>query len=245
MKCALAAVGFLNGNIGHNKKALADTLEKCAGKTDVVLFGEAFLQGFSGIRFEPEYDRTIALSRTDPVIGEIGAMAKKFSLTVSFGFIEKDGGTFFSSQMTIDPSGRIIDLYRRVSPGWKEAFAGKAYREGSGFHTFDFLGKKAAVGLCGDLWYEENISRLNDLNPDIVWWPVYTDYADSEWNNAAKFEYAQQVANIHAPVLYVNSVCLNPSGDHEMAKGGAAWFDQGFIKAELPAGNEGILFIEV
>ena len=152
MKCALAAVGFLNGNIEYNKKVLADTLEKCAGKAEVVLFGESFLQGFSGIRFEPEYDRAMALSRTDPVIGEIGAMAKEFSLAVSFGFIEKDCGSFFSSQMTLDPGGRIIDLYRRVSPGWKEPFAGKEYREGSGFHTFDFLGKKAAVGLCGDFW---------------------------------------------------------------------------------------------
>ena len=70
MKCALAAVGFLNGNIEYNKKVLADTLKKCAGKAEVVLFGESFLQGFSGIRFEPEYDRAMALSRTDPVIGK-------------------------------------------------------------------------------------------------------------------------------------------------------------------------------
>ena len=245
MKYALAAVGFINEDIGHNKAILADTLRKCAGKADVVIFGEAFLQGFSGINFSVDHDRAVSVSREDALIHEICAAARENFIAVSFGFIEKDGEAFFSSQITLDKHGRIIDLYRRVSPGWKDAFAGKAYREGSGFHTFDFLGKKAAVGLCGDLWYEENISRLNDLNPDIVWWPVYTDYADSEWNSAAKFEYAQQVANIHAPVLYVNSVCLNPSGDHEMAKGGAAWFDQGFIKAELPAGNEGILFIEV
>ena len=243
MKCALAAVGFLNGNIEYNKKVLADTLEKCAGKADVVLFGESFLQGFSGIRFEPEYDRAMALSRTDPVIGEIGAMAKEFSLAVSFGFIEKDCGSFFSSQMTLDPGGRIIDLYRRVSPGWKEPFAGKEYREGGGFHTFPFLDKKIAVGLCGDLWYEENIALLNELDPDVVWWPVYTDYTDSEWNEKAKREYAEQAGKIHAPVLYVNSVCLDSSGDSEIAKGGAALFEKGSIKEELPAGKEGIRIV--
>ena len=229
MKCALAAVGFLNGNIEYNKKVLADTLEKCAGKAEVVLFGESFLQGFSGIRFEPEYDRAMALSRTDPVIGEIGAMAKEFSLAVSFGFIEKDCGSFFSSQMTLDPGGRIIDLYRRVSPGWKEPFAGKEYREGSGFHTFPFLDKKIAL--------------LNELDPDVVWWPVYTDYTDSEWNEKAKREYAEQAGKIHAPVLYVNSVCLDSSGDSEIAKGGAALFEKGSIKEELPAGKEGIRIV--
>ena len=138
----------------------------------------------------------------------------------------------------------MIDLYRRVSPGWKEPSAGKEYCEGSGFHTFDFLGKKVAVGLCGDLWYEENIARLNELKTDVVWWSVYTDYSDLEWNHTAKFEYAAQDGKINAPVFYVNSVCIDKSDGCEAARGGAALFDKGFIKEELPAGNEGILIVE-
>lgn len=190
MKCALAAVGFINGDIKYNKATMMDTLRKCAGKADVVLFGEAFLQGFYGINF----------------------IAKRYSIAVSFGFIEQDGDVFFSSQMTIDKIGRRIDLYRRVSPGWKEPSAGKEYRESSGFHTFDFLNKKVAVGLCGDLWYEDNIACLNEWKPDIVWWPVYTDYNDSEWNNTIKLEYAEQSGKINAPffmsILYawINSM---------------------------------------
>ena len=41
MKCALAAAGFINGDIEYNKAVLADTLGKCAGKADAVIFGEA------------------------------------------------------------------------------------------------------------------------------------------------------------------------------------------------------------
>ncbi len=59
---------------------------------------------------------------------------------------------------------------------------------------------------CSILWYEENITRLNELKPDIVWWPVYTDYNYLEWNNTVKFEYAKQAGKINAPVFYVNSV---------------------------------------
>ena len=51
MKYALAAVGFINEDIEYNKAVLADTLRKCAGRADVVIFGEAFLQGFYGINF--------------------------------------------------------------------------------------------------------------------------------------------------------------------------------------------------
>lgn len=244
MKYALAAVGFIDGDTEYNKAALADVLKKCAGKADVAIFGEAFLQGFYSLNFMVQHDRAVTFSRDDIIIREICNMAKEYAVAVSFGFAEKDGDVFFSSQMTIDKKGRIVDLYRRVSPGWKEPFAGREYCEGDGFHTFDFLGKKVAVGLCGDLWYEENIARINELKPDVVWWPVYTDYNYSEWNNTAKFEYAEQAGKIKAPVLYVNSLCIDKSDCDKVAKGGAALFDNDSIKEELPAGKEGILIVE-
>ena len=244
MKCALAAAGFINGDIEYNKAVLADTLGKCAGKADAVIFGEAFLQGFDSLNFTAGHDMAVAVSREGRVIHELCQLAKEHAIAISFGFLEQDCGAFFSSQLTIDQTGRILDLYRRVSPGWKEPSAGKEYREGSGFHTFDFLGKKAAVGLCGDFWYEETIARLNDLKPDIVWWPVYTDYSASEWNRTAKLEYAKQAGKLNVPVLYVNSVCLDQADACGAARGGAALFENGFIKEELPAGQEGILIVE-
>ena len=125
MKCALAAIGFMNGDIAYNKAVLVNTLRKRAGRADVVIFGEAFLQGFNGICFSVEHDMATAVPREDAVIREIRAMAGESSVAVSFGFIEKDCGAFFSSQMTVDKNGRIIDLYRRVSRGWKAPFAGK------------------------------------------------------------------------------------------------------------------------
>lgn len=244
MKCALAATGFINGDIEYNKAVLADTLGKCAGKADAVIFGEAFLQGFDSLNFTAGHDMAVAVSCEGRVIHELCQLAKEHAIAISFGFLEQDCGAFFSSQLTIDQTGRILDLYRRVSPGWKEPSAGKEYREGSGFHTFDFLGKKAAVGLCGDFWYEETIARLNDLKPDIVWWPVYTDYSASEWNRTAKLEYAKQAGKLNVPVLYVNSVCLDQADACGAARGGAALFENGFIKEELPAGQEGILIVE-
>ncbi len=96
MKCALAAVGFINGNIEYNKTVIADTLKKCSGKADAVIFGEAFLQGFCGINFAVGHDAATAVSRDDSIIREICGAAKEYSVAVSFGFIEKDGGTFFS-----------------------------------------------------------------------------------------------------------------------------------------------------
>ena len=89
-------------------------------------------------------------------------------MAVSFGFIEKSGDVFYSSQITIDSAGKVIDVYRRVSPGCKESYANEQYCEGTVFHTFMFNGLKIAIGLCGDLWYDENIHEVRSLLPDIV-----------------------------------------------------------------------------
>jgi len=106
MKCALAAVGFIDGDIKHNVAVVASALKKCAGRADVIIFGEAFLQGFYGINFEIEHDKAVSVSCESGVIDEIRAMAKEHAVGVSFGFIENDGDAFYSSQMTVDKDGQ-------------------------------------------------------------------------------------------------------------------------------------------
>ena len=196
MKCALAAMGFINEDMRHNKKVILETMVQCSKEADMVIFGEAFLQGFYGATFEAEHDERLALSQKDEMIKEIGLAAKDYNIAVSFGCIEKEENCFYSSQITIDANGEIMDVYRRVSPGWKEEFANEQYREGDGFHLFSYLGKKIAVGLCGDLWFDENISEVRQLLPDVVFWPVYTDFNYKEWNTSMKYEYAEQAGKI-------------------------------------------------
>lgn len=244
MRCALAAVGFRNEDLQHNKNVIVETMTACSAKADLVIFGEAFLQGFYGATFDVAHDTQIAISKDDPIVREICGAAKAYAVAVSFGFIEKEGNCFYSSQLTIDASGNVIDLYRRVSPGWKEVFANEQYCEGKEFHAFSVLGKRVVIGLCGDLWYDENVDEIKKLKPDAVFWPVYTDYRSNAWNTSIKYEYASQAKEICETVLYVNSVCEDKEGD-EIAKGGAALFCSGCIRAEVPSGRADILFVEV
>ena len=102
MRCALASMGFINENIQYNKNVIIDTMTRYAKDADIVIFGEAFLQGFYGATFETEHDETLALNQNDSVIKELCSAAKKHRIAVSFGFIEKADKCFYSSQMTID-----------------------------------------------------------------------------------------------------------------------------------------------
>ena len=244
MRCALASMGFINEDVQHNKKVIIETMIKYAKDVDIVVFGEAFLQGFYGATFEVEHDSDLAISQDDSIIREICLGAKEHKVAVSFGFIEKAADLFYSSQITIDTNGGVLDVYRRVSSGWKEDFANEQYCEGKDFHDFEFMGRRIVVGLCGDLWFDENIVKIKNLLPDVVLWPVYTDFNYNEWNESMKYEYAEQAGKIGGKVLYINSFCKDKDGD-EIARGGSVLFVDGEIDQEIPSGDEGVLLIEI
>ena len=240
---ALAAVGFKNGDIQYNKGRILDMIREYSGRADMVVFGETFLQGFDSLSWKYETDRQIGVSLDDPVINDIREEAKKCGIAVSFGYVERDGDSLFSSQLTIGANGDVLNNFRRVSAGWKEPFAGANYREGEGFSTFTYHGKTLSVGLCGDMWDDENVRKMQALQADIVLWPVYTDFNYEEWNKTIKQEYAEQAALFGKSVLYVNSVCLEREA-REIARGGAGHFEAGAITSETPAGKESVLLVE-
>ena len=67
---------------------------------------------------------------------------------------------------------------------------------------------------------------------------------DYRWNNSVKNEYAEQVSKLSAPILYVNSLCIDKADEEEITKGGAVLFDGGTIKEEIASGKGGILIVE-
>lgn len=244
MKIALAAVGFYERDIEHNRNKIIKCLKENSGKVDLILFGETFLQGFEALGWKYETDQHMALSVSDSNIQTIQKAAEENALAVSFGFLEKAGNKIYSSQLTIGADGNILNLFRRVSKGWRESFTDEHYAEGDMFTKFEYLGNTFSIGLCGDLWDEKNVMQIKKLRADVVLWPVYTDFSAKEWNKEMKYEYAAQSKKIGRQVLLVNSVCFS-GNEEELAKGGAVCFLDGQIKEELPAGKEGVLMVQV
>ena len=130
MKIALASIGFRNGDISYNLKKIKDIIGEYGENVDLIVFGEAFLQGFDSLNWNYQHDMSIAVENDSEIIKEISEKAKEYGVGVSFGYIEKYENHIYSSQITIDEFGRVKDNYRRVSTGWKDDTAGKEYKEG-------------------------------------------------------------------------------------------------------------------
>lgn len=243
MNVLLAALSFRNGNLIYNKNQIVSTIKEYNNKVDLILFGESFLQGFDALTWNFEIDKNIALSKDSKLIKEIKKLCKQFNVSVSFGYFELFDSKIFSSQIVINKQGKIIFNYRRVSSGWRIKETDDHYQEGTSFSTFQLDNKTFTVGLCGDLWNEDNVNIVSNLSFDYLLWPVYTDFNYDKWNNVEKNEYAMQAKKFNKLTLYVNSYCLD--GDDEIAKGGAAVFKDGMIINEIPSGKEDVLIIKI
>ncbi len=237
MKVALASARFINGDIPHNLLQMRRfaSWAKTAG-ADVVVFGEAFLQGFDGFVWEYEADREMAITTDGPVFAQLKAISQDTGIDLMTGFLEREGETLYSSCGLIE-AGALAQRYRRISRGWKEySCTDEHYREGEETTPFFYRGKRCLMPLCGDLWDDPERFR----GAELLFWPVYVNFSKQEWGSHEELAYAHQVNPLAEDVLMVNSLSDDPD-----AHGGCCWFSGGRVKASLAMGTEGILMVDI
>lgn len=245
MKIALASAPVKTRDIEFNMRAMTDAMNKASGQADVILFGESVLQGFDCLCWNYETDKQMAVSLTDAPIQRMCEAAREYGIAVSFGFIEHIDDILSSSQIFIGSDGEIINVFHRISVGWKEYDkTDEHYREGKNFQKFRYGGKSFATGLCGDLWTDGRPEEMKAMEADIVLWPVWCDYNADEWNNNIKHEYAEQATLCGDCVLLVNPYCADADVTGAAA-GSAACFKGGRIAAEMPSGQSGMIIVEI
>ena len=151
MRILLASAPVINREIKFNLQTLLEYMKAYRGKVELIVFGESILQGFECLCWDYEKDRSVGIALEDAPVRRIRAAAKEYRLAVSFGMIERRGDHLYSAQLTIGADGELVNLFHRVSVGWKDVSqTDEHYREGERFEKFTCNGKSFAVGLCGD-----------------------------------------------------------------------------------------------
>lgn len=236
MRTALAQYESKVGDIGFNTDQIVRALAACSGKAELVMFGESFLQGFDAFVSEYEHDLSVAIPADGELMRRIAALSRGYGVDLIFGYFERDGADLYSSCAVII-DGRLAHNYRRISKGWKEySITGENYKEGDSALSFDYRGQKFTIALCGDMFdFPEKFKTDGTLL-----WPVYLSYSPEDWAECRQ-EYAEQAALAAKRALVVNPIVH----DEWPALGGTFDIENGKIKAELPFGKEGLLFVEV
>ena len=207
------------------------------GKTDLLCFGEAFLQGFDSLCWDYDTDQATALELSSETMALLRKWTVRYGVSLITGYIEKARDKLYSSCAVLS-EGKTVHNYRRISKGWKEySITDGHYCEGTGTGLFQLKGKDIGLTLCGDLWdFPERFETEN-----LLIWPVYVNYTTDEWENGgALCDYAAQAALAAKDVLMVNPLDNDP-----VNHGGAFHFHDGQVAARLPFDEEGILIVSI
>ncbi len=240
MKIGLASAMSVDNDVESNLDEIRNVVSERSKQMDLLCFGEAFLQGFNALTWEHDKDKGIAISMDSNVIETIKLLAKENNVGIGFGFFELDKSTssIYCSYMVVNHEGGCVHHFRRVSKGWKEAHkTDYHYREGNRFTVFTYQEKRIVLALCGDLWSEENVCKINALEKDFVLWPLHIDYTADQWNNELD-DYIEQASKVNAPVLMVNNMS-------QTSLGGAYCFDNNDIVDSLQLGKNGVLVVDI
>ncbi len=208
---------------------------------DMLLFGEAVLQGFEGLTWDPAEDlERHALSRDSELLQSLRRLASAHRMALGFGYYEQCRDAIFDSYIVFSRAGRTLVNYRRVSESWrpKRHTTSEHYSEGSSFRAFSCGELRFGVILCGDLWWDKYLPQIRSLDCDYLLWPLYIDYSVAEWGTSAKQEYLERIRSVGKETFIINSIQTKAGG----ANGGAYHVSgSGEPVAELPMGKEGIL----
>ena len=100
MKITLAAALSVNGSIPQNLNKIKAVL-RAHPDQDFVLFGEAFLQSFNSLTFDPDHDRQWAVDHSDAPIGWLRDLARTVHSGIGVGYFRFHQGKWTSNYLII------------------------------------------------------------------------------------------------------------------------------------------------
>jgi len=242
MIIGLTMAKFINNNIGSNISTCISFIKEAKEKgVDLIMFGEAFLQGFGALEWIPEKDLLVGIERQSNELNMLRKYCRKKEIALGIGYIERENGTLFSSYLVINKKGHDLINYRRISKGWRiEKSENNVYTEGTTFYTFDFMDHKITAGLCGDFWTDEVIDKLpQDI--DTVLWPAFVCYDKNEWTEEEYNDYIKQSKKICKNIFFVNSICED---EESLAYCSSFAIINKKLIASIEQGKENILIIK-
>ena len=126
-------------------------------------FPECFLTGDA-----PEQAAQRSISRSDPALNELSALARQYNLDLLVGFMESDGNHNFITHGIFRPDGSR-DYYRKTHLGEKEA---RLFTPGDRLEVFTLsCGIRCGIQLCLESHFPEITQTLSLKGADVIFAP--------------------------------------------------------------------------
>jgi predicted amidohydrolase len=251
MKIALAINLVENDRTENMKRIRQMATEASKAGANIILFGETAITGMINNDC-PTHD----LPLSDTIPGEsteiMAQLAVELKVWIAIGLLEHDSGKLYDSAVLLSPDGRIVLEYRRIDGRWHGKKANPVvYCEGTDVALTNTDHGTMAIIICGDLWNDSVIQRLQEIKPDMLF-HLYARCFDNgsrnqdKWNKEEIPEFSNQVKKAGVKtfsISYLSSSGLPAEGE---AMGGAMIFaSNGVLQSQYPLGKSGILYFDM
>lgn len=181
MRIAALSLEFENKNINKNADTIKQSVIQYSGMNDLVIFPEAFLQGYDGISFNFEKDKKIAVSLNDEIIHDFRRTCKEYNTGLVFSYYELFNEKIYLSSIFIDKNGNILYNYRSNDSSYKYKDITENYGLGGQIRTVNFMDKKFIMLIGEEIFKYEIKNKIRSLKYDIILILSYTQLDSYMW----------------------------------------------------------------
>jgi predicted amidohydrolase len=165
----LATVHFQPSG-GHtpeeNCRAYAPLIAEAASKrADLVVLGETLTQAGTGKTYAE-----VAENVPGPSTEYFGTLARQHHLYIVAGLVERDAHLIYNVAALIDPDGKFVGKYRKVTLPRGEVEMGVA--PGHEYPVFETRFGKLGMMICYDGFFPEVARELANRGAEVIAWPV-------------------------------------------------------------------------
>ncbi|MFH1737840.1 MAG: carbon-nitrogen hydrolase family protein [bacterium] len=193
------------GNYARIESALKQARDANAG---VACFPETCLLGW----VNPE-----AHQSAYPIPGKdterLAVLAQRYQMMLVVGLAEKNGEKLHDSVVLIDRDGSLLLKHRKINILTK--LMSPPYTPGKEIRAVDTRLGRVGLMICADTFVSDNLERMRNQRPDIVFvpygWAAEKDKWPDHGKNLAK-TVSKAAAAIGAPVVGVDPVGLITNG---------------------------------
>ncbi len=252
MKITLAQINYIIGDFAGNTKKILHAVKLAQEvKSELVVFSELSVCGYPPLDM---LEHRYFIEKTEQAVEIIAQASQTIGIIIGAPIVNSSptGKKLFNAALYCY-KGRVLQIVKKTLLPTYDVFDEYRYFEpNTKFETITHLGKKIALTICEDLWYEQPIltdfgkeklyslnplEKLMELNPDFIINIAASPFAYNHdqvkreilMNNAKKYQ---------LPIFYVNQVgaqteIIFDGGSRVLTKEGAIYDRMPFFEESI------------
>ena len=244
MKASLV-VHRVTPSIEDNLGLILSSIDQASRRgSDLVMFSETALTGLINDDV-PEHDVRLGTALPGAQVDLVCQHAKANNINVALGIFEVDDSRLFDTALFIGRDGHIGLKYRRISAGWHHPRADSTfYGHGSAVEAYRSDIGKVCFLICGDLFDDELVERVQRQRPDLLLVPFARAFeggghSQDRWENEELRQYLSRVQRAGVKTLLTNYL------DDDYFGGAFYVAANGRLVNSLPLGQKGMLTVDL